>query len=101
MVCPGLFDGKRSTIATTPSPNRMSTKVPRNSAINSAVSVGFGFIDLLWQKCCNREVVYQGRERQAFNRRARRESAKNAEQILRIFSPFGYLPLHFSSLRLG
>jgi len=31
-------------MATTPVPNRISTKVPRNSAINSAIRVGFWFI---------------------------------------------------------
>ena len=36
--------GNSTTMATTPVPNRISTKVPRNSAISSAVSVGLGFI---------------------------------------------------------
>src|ERR1035438_1878912 len=36
MVSPGLLEGNSTTMATTPVPNRISTKVPRNSAINSA-----------------------------------------------------------------
>ena len=50
-------------MATTPLPSRMSTKVPRNSAINSAVSVGFGFIRISGASTGlllpDREVVYQ------------------------------------------
>src|SRR5690242_12138403 len=35
-TAPGVCEGNSTTIATTPSPSRISTKVPRNSAINSA-----------------------------------------------------------------
>src|SRR5580692_3418418 len=44
MVSPGFFEGNNTTMATTPAPSRISTNVPRNSAINSAISEGFGFI---------------------------------------------------------
>src|ERR1700722_4830768 len=60
MVSPGFFVGNSTTIATTPMPSSMRTKVPRNSAINSAVSVGLGFMrSPWWQGFAGREVVYQ------------------------------------------
>src|SRR3981081_2045152 len=41
---PGVWVGNSTTIATTPVPNRINTRVPRNSAVNSASSENSGFV---------------------------------------------------------
>src|ERR1700752_2963551 len=61
MISPGLCVGNKTTIATTPVPNSISTRVPRNSAANSANKDGFELIlsasqAVIWDS----EVVYQG-----------------------------------------
>src|SRR5215467_15083999 len=60
MVSPGFLDGNKTTMATTPVPNKIRTSDPRNSAINSAVSEGFRFIRISARLAFSgREVVYQ------------------------------------------
>src|SRR5271157_303281 len=44
MVSPGFLDGNSTTMATTPVPNRIRTRVPKNSANSSARSEGLPFI---------------------------------------------------------
>src|SRR5579859_6296510 len=61
IVSPGFLVGNRTTIATTPVPNRIRTNVPRNSAMSSAVKVGFEVIAPPRTGFRNSEVVYQGR----------------------------------------
>src|SRR5271165_262427 len=46
-IPPGFADGNNTTMATTPMPKSIRTKVPRNSAINSAIREGFGLIPRL------------------------------------------------------
>src|SRR5215472_18770494 len=63
MSSPGFFVGNRTTMATTPLPNRMRTKVPRNSATSSAAKPGFEVIASPSETAyVDREVVYQGDE---------------------------------------
>src|SRR5215469_13543412 len=63
MTSPGLFVGNRTTMATTPFPNRMRTNVPRNSATSSAAKPGFEVIASPSETAyVNREVVYQAGE---------------------------------------
>src|SRR5215469_10689021 len=62
MTSPGFFVGNRTTMATTPLPNRMRTNVPRNSATSSAAKPGFEVIASPSETAyVDREVVYQAR----------------------------------------
>jgi hypothetical protein len=44
ITSPGVVVGNSTTMATTPAPNRINTKVPRNSAVNSASSENLGLV---------------------------------------------------------